>query len=319
MNLNNLFADELNGITTDFKAEVIAAEMIENNTPADRVLIVPIGAMNRPQNKDIDSVLSEVSEYDNKEYILIRTHKEGLYDKLPEGLFHNPISYSGDKTEQQVIEGIKRHRIEEKAARMFFLPFDTALFNARVQIALYENQLDKKFHNNQLINIFSPHWPIFKHLNVLQSNIFLQFLPVIHSIRDDWKAIETLFELIFLIPAHIKLRTMTKQDDTQKNTPVTSAIGAGSLGIDLTTGSVLDGGGFSEIVITFGPLSAAQVNNFIGNQQQEKVVLMLCDYLLPADLDIVIEYDLINHDRSCILPKEGETANNCTMGVSTYL
>lgn len=319
MNLNNLFANELNGITTDFKAEVIAAEIIENNTPADKVLIVPIGAMSRPQNKDIDSVLTEVSEYDNKEYIVIRTHKEGLYDKLPEGLFHNPISYLGDKTEQQVIEGIKRHRIEEKAARAFFLPFDTALFSGRVQIALYENQLDKKFHNNQLINIFSPHWEIFRHLNVLQSNIFLQFLPLIHSIRDDWQAIENLFELIFLIPAHLRVRTITKQDDTKEDTPVTSAIGVGSLGIDLTTGSPVDGGGFSEMVIKFGPLSAAQVNNFIGDQQQEKVVLMLCDYLVPADLDIVIEYDLIKSERICMLPKEGETVNNCTMGVSTYL
>ncbi len=323
MNLTNLFAEELNGITTDFKAEVIAAEMIENNTPADQVLIVPIGAMNRPQNKDIDSVLTEVSEYDNKEYILIRTHKEGLYDKLPEGLFHNPISYASEKTEQQVIEGIRRHRIEEKAARMFFLPFDAALYNARVQIALYENQLDKKFHNNQLINIFSPHWQIFQHLNVLQSNIFLQFLPVIHSIRDDWHAIATLFELMFLTPVHLKLRNQTIHDEAEaeaaEKPAVFSVIGGGSLGIDITTGSAVDGGCFSEIVITFGPMSADVVNHFTGDRQQEKIVLMLCDYLLPADLDIVIEYDFIRADKSFILPSENEPANNCTMGTSTYL
>ncbi len=320
MNLTNVFEDELNGVATDFRAEVIAAEMIENNTPAERVLIVPLGAMNRPQNKDIESVITEVSGYDNKEYILIRTHKEGLYDKLPEGLFHNPISYANDKSEQQVIDGIRLHRVEEKTARLFFLPFDAALFSARVQIALYENQLDKKFHNNQLINIFSPHWQIFQHLNVLQSNIFLQFLPLIHSIRDDWQAIETLLELMFLSPAKLKLRSLKKPAQTGiKKNNAQSEIGKGSLGIDLTTGHPIDGGGFDEMVITFGPITAERVSAFTQKAGQEGIVRMLCDYLVPADLDIAIEYDLVESERSFLLPHNQQTTDNCSMGVSTYL
>jgi len=320
MHLNNLFKNELNGISTDFKAEVIAAEMIENDTPAERILIMPIGARNRPQSKDIESVLKEVSEYDNKEYIVIKTHKEGLYDKLPEGLFHTPISYSVDKTEQQVIESIKRHRAEERTARKFFLPFDTAIYSSRIQIALYENQLDKKFHNNQLINIFSPHWEIFQHLNVLQSNIFLQYLPLIHAIRDDWREIEILLELMFQVPAHLSLQTYKKQEaGIGNNNMVCSAIGEGVLGIDMTTGDATDGGCFSEIVITFGPLSEDAVTNFTGKAAGETVVRMLCDYLLPADMDVVVEYEFIESEKCFILAEEGEASNNCTMGVSSYL
>ncbi len=319
MNITDLFPDELNGIGTDFKAEVIAAEMIENNTHADKILIVPLGAMNRPQSKDIRSVTKEVSGYDNKEYILIQTNKEGLYDKLPEGLFHTYIPYSADKNEKRVTEGIKQHRIEEKVARTFFLPFDVALFDARVQIALYEYQLDKKFHNNHLINIFKPHWQIFQYLNVLQSNIFLQFLPLIHIIRDDWQAIETLFELLFLTPAKLLMQNQARQNKTDKNSVVHSAKSDNLLGFDIILGDAAEGAGFAEIEVTFGPMSAEGVKNFTVEQQQEKIVQLLCDYLLPADMDVVIKYDFIESDRSFILPEEGKTSNNCTIGVSSFL
>ena len=319
MNLTNLFLDEINGVETDFRAEVIAAEMIENDVAADRILIVPLGALHRPLSKDVESIIKEVSEYDHKEYTLINTPKEGLYDKLPEGLFHHPVSYTPDKSEQQVIEAIKLHRVEEKAARNFFLPFDVALNNVRVQIALYENQLDKKFHFNQLVNIFSPHWEIFGDLNVMQANIFLQFLPLIHKMRDDWRAIEMFFELMFLTPAKLMMRNQRKQTRTDEDSTVYAGLGHSALGVDLTTGDYIDGGEFMEMVITFGPLSAERVSNFTGDQQLEKVTLMLCNFLLPADTDIVIEYDLILRERRFYLSEKGAIDNNCEIGVSTYL
>lgn len=320
MDISNSYTTDVNSIGTDFRAEVIAAEMIDNNIQADRILIVPLGALNRPQRKDIEGVEQEISEYDNKEYILIKTHKEGLYDKLPEGLFHTPIFYTSDKTEQQVVQAIKRHRLEEKAARTFFLPFDAGLNNVRALISLYEIQLDKKFHFNQLVNIFTDHWEIFKYLDVLQANLFLQFLPLIHKIRDDWRAIEVLFELMFQTPAKLTIQIQKKQVGADADLLlIDSKIGIGALGVDITTGDCFEGGDIAEMVITLGPVSAEQVAQFTWGKNQERVVLMLCDYLLPADMDIVIEYDFAKQDRSFYLSEAGEVGNNCEMGVSTYL
>jgi type VI secretion system protein ImpH len=320
MAIDNNYFENINDVATDFRAEVIAAEMIENGTPADRVLIVPLGGSDRPQRKDIEQVEQEVSNYDNKEYILIKTHKEGLYDKLPEGLFHQPISYAVDKTEQQVVEAIRRHRIEEKAARAFFLPFDASINNARVTIALYETQLDRKFHFNQLVNIFSPHWEIFEYLNATQANLFLQFLPLIHRIRDDWEAIEVLFELMFKAPVKLNLSIARKQRHKVDTADVLySQIGQGTLGVDITTGECIEGGDFAEMLITFGPVTATQVGDFTGLKNQEKVVLMLCDYLLPADMDIIIQYELAKQDQQFYLSEDKSLSNNCEMGISTYI
>lgn len=321
MHLTNIFQSQVNGIDTDFRAEVIASEMIEGNTPADRILIVPLGAMCRPQSKDVDSIFQEISEYDNKEYILINTHKEGLYDKLPEGLFHGTISQVSNQSDKQVIEAIRQHRKEEKDARKFFLPMDAAFNGLRVLITLYENQLDKKFHYNELVNIFSGYWEIFNHLDVRQANIFLQVLPLLHSIRDQWTAIEGILEQLFLAPVNITSRAVSNTHVSQSKNgfSMNTFLGQSSLGVDLITGSVTHDPGSSEIVITFGPLNSAQLYSFTGPRQQQKVAEMLFDYFFPADADVVIDYDLHKSDRGFQLSTPGEKESNCSMGVSTFL
>ena len=115
--LTNILADTFD---TDFKAEVIAAELIENNVPAEQVMIVLLGSMKRSYRKDVDAVTDEVSDYNNKEYTHITTHKEGIYDMLPEGLFHSPTLPKSVTTQKEIIESIKKHRVEERNARRFF-------------------------------------------------------------------------------------------------------------------------------------------------------------------------------------------------------
>ncbi len=321
MDLNMHFSDEINGVATDFRAEVIAVEMLENDVPGDRILIVPLGASGRPHSKDVEGVEEELSAYDHKEYVLIKAHKEGLYDQLPEGLFHTPISYTSDRAEQEVIEAIKRHRVEEKEARNFFLPFDAALNDARIKIALYESQLDKSFHSDQLVNIFCFHWEIFQHLNVYQAHIFLQFLPLIHRIRDDWDTIEVFFEWMFAVPAKVEMRNQVKKLEWEGSPGfvVTPGLGQCVLGVDLTTGDYVVGGEFVEMVVTLGPMSAAQVNEFTGDKQQGKILRLISDYLLPAEIDMVISYDFAKSDQNFLLSKQDEVSNNCEMGVSTFL
>src|SRR4028118_650953 len=84
----------------DFRAEVTAAEIAELGTQADRILILMIGAMKRPHQMDIVSIEEELSKHDHKEYVIVKTPREGIYDMLPEGLFHHPSSHKSTKTEK---------------------------------------------------------------------------------------------------------------------------------------------------------------------------------------------------------------------------
>jgi type VI secretion system protein ImpH len=304
-----------NSLERDFKAEVIAAEMVENNIPADRIMILMLGGLQRSYRKDVDSISEEISDYDHKEYFLIKTHKESMYDMLPEGLFHHAESNKSSKTEGEVIASIKRRRVEERNARRFFLPFEAAINHLRIQLALYENMLDKHSHYDETLKIFSNYWGIFKYLDSRQSNIFLHLLPILHEIRDEHPVIESILEMIFLLPVRVYLQSQLPQRPLN---PMISQLGNSMLGVDFTTGNSLYNSGEDEIVVTFGPLKNEEFQSFMPGTRNNRILEFLCDYFLPVHIDIVKKFELADKDKSARLADKLNNFNS-TLGADTYL
>ncbi len=310
--INNTISDNYD---TDYKAEVIAAEMIENGFPAEQIIIFMLGPLKRPYSKDVDTIADEIADYDHKEYFMVKTPKEGVYDMLPEGLFHLPNSHKSAKTEKEIIDSIKKCREEERNARRFFLPFEATISHLSVQMALYENTIDKRSHYDELIKLFSPHWKIFQYLDTRQANIFIHILPIIHEIRDEHRIIETIFELVFLLPVHITVR---RQLSLKLNKFILSDLANTRLGVDFTTGNNMYDDGDDEIVINIGPLDNDQFQPFMPESTGSKILELLCEYLLPVNIDIITKFDLIEEDKIMRFFYE-KNDMNCILGVDTYL
>lgn len=310
--LSNILADTFDA---DFKAEVIAAEMIDNNVPAEQIMILMLGSRKRSFRKDVDTVTEEISDYNNKEYILITTHKEGIYDMLPQGLFHSPTLPKKANSQKEIIDNIKKHRTEEKNARRLFLPFEAAINHLRIQMALFESRLDKGAHHDDLVNLFKSHWGIFKYLDTTQSDIFLQVLPLIHDIRDDYEAGAIVFELLLSVPVKISGRL---QGTVKSANPIFSSLNDTQLGINFTTGNEVYDGGEDEIVVTIGPISNKNLKQFMPGAKKGNILEMLCDYLLPVHVDITTDFELYETEKSMRLADK-ENDFNSTMGLSTYL
>ena len=308
---NNLFTS----LDKDFKAEVIAAEMVENGTDADRILILMLGALKRSFSKDVSSIEEELSDYDHKEYVIVNTPREGIYDMLPEGLFHHPTSHKSAKTEKEIIKIMKKRKDEERSARKFFVPFEATINFQRMQMALYENRLDKRSHYDDLLSIFSDHWEIFDYLNPRQANIFLHLIPILHDIRDDHPVVEKVMEMIFLFPFQITLRSELPKKPEES---FLSELGEDMLGVDFTTGNLLFDDGVDEIHIKIGPLSKEACTEFIPGTTNSKILRLLTDYLLPVHVDIITEFDLENEDRLIRLADESGDLNTM-LGEDTYL
>lgn len=302
-------------LENDFKAETIAAEMVEHGTPADRILILMLGAMKRTFRKDVELVEEELSGYDHKEYVLLKTPKEGIYDMLPEGLFHPPAVKQKNATEKDIIKAMKQRRVEEQNARKFFLPFEATINHLRMQMALYENMLDKRSHYSEMVDIFKDQWDIFQYLDARQSNIFLHLIPVLHDIRDIHDVIETVMEMIFLLPVKISLRTRLPMHSAA---PIMSKMGETNLGINLTTGSKIYDEGVEEILITIGPITNAVRHSFMEQRSNEKILTLLCDYLLPVHMDIVTEFVIDEKDKFTRLADKVNDYNS-VLGGDTWL
>jgi hypothetical protein len=311
-NLSNILADTFD---VDFKAEVIAAELIDNNVPAEQIMILMLGARKRAFSKDVDTVTDEISDYNNKEYTLITTHKEGIYDMLPQGLFHSPTLAKNATTQEEIIANIKKHRVEESNARRLFLPFEAAINHLRVQMALFESRLDKGAHHNDLVNLFKNHWGIFKYLDTAQSDIFLQILPLIHDMRDDYDAAAVVIELLLAVPVKITGRL---QESLKCKKPVFSSLNDTQLGINFTTGNEVYNGGEDEIVVTIGPMDNARLKQFMPGTKNGKILESLFDYLLPVHVDINTSFELFDIEKGMRLADK-ENSFNATLGLSTSI
>lgn len=308
-------ATAFSSLDNDFRADVTAAEKVESGTPEDRILIQSMGALKRPFRRDVEAIDKVTSEYTGKDYVVIKTPKEGIYDMLPEGLFHQPSAHIYSATEKELIKAIKARKAEEEESRLFFLPFEAAFGSLRIQMALYEAKLDKRTHYDELVRIFRGQWEIFRYLDTRQADLFLHLIPILHDIRDDYVAIETILELVFELPVRL---TVQPQAPVLQAEPVLSRMGESLLGIDFTTGNAVHDEGVDEFLIKIGPLSGELFQTFMPGGTNHKILELLYDYLLPVHLDVVTELELHNTDR-VVRFVEGKNVQNSVLGTDTYL
>ncbi len=298
----------------DFKAEVLAAEMVEHGTPADRILILMTGALKRSFRKDVETIEEDISEYDHKEYTLLKTPKEGIYDMLPQGLFHEHSAARSLRSEEDVIKLMKKRRAEEQHARKFFLPFEATINHLRMQMAMYENKLDKRSHYDELLNIFKDQWEIFEYLDPRQANIFLHLIPILHDVRDVHHSVEEIMQSIFQLPVEIYVAPRLPEHPAA---PILSMMGESMLGVDLTTGSRVYDEGIDEINVVIGPITSEARHEFMDGRKNEKILELLCDYLLPVHMDVVKEF--IVEEKFRVMRLADANTLNSVLGADTWL
>ncbi len=115
-NANNIMDNKItaaNRLDTDYRAEVVAAGLIGAGMDAGKILIVREKGDKRHVSKDVSGLRQGFSQEDLMEYLYISTNRTSIYDAIPENIFHQPLNTAGKKTQEDVIDEIKRHRQEE--------------------------------------------------------------------------------------------------------------------------------------------------------------------------------------------------------------
>lgn len=304
-----------NELFTDYKAVAHAADLIERDIiAADRIEIIPLGPDKRAFAKDIEETSVYYSEKRRHDRIRIHVNREGLYDMLPEGLFHRPPTGSAGMDEESMIKDIRERREEEKQARLFFTPFDAEINHVRIMTELYENMLDKKTTYSDLSRIFEFGWDEFNLLNKEQSIIWMHLLPEIQQKRNDIdfasKVLTALFNLpIAIVDATANVKPIKIADDLQIQ------LGSGSLGIDTIIGDSFMPE-HESFNINIGPTSPQELVNFIPGQKNRAILDMAINYLMPVDTEVNVELLTAPDLQETVLSEDGERA---FLGYTVYL
>ena len=272
----------INSYHTDLKAEVIVSSLLDANVNEDTICIQNQSVFDRSFRKDVvNAKLVELKNFD--EVIELTLSRDGLYDLLPEGIFHQSYKDSSSSV-RKMVEEHKRFKIEEQAARRFFTPFENEFFHQKVNIEKQE----KKFYtsvNAEKNEILKHFWKLDTALPKDGAKQLIEFLPQASAICNNIQLMqETLSKII-----NEKVSIKVLENETTYNAETEISIDDMLLGINL-----LNGKSFTECLpaleFTIGPLVNTTIDQYLPKQPYQKLVQRFFEYFTPLEAEIKITF-----------------------------
>lgn len=279
----------VNKLDTDFKAEIVAAGLIETGVDAEKIVMVRENGDKRHVSKDIAKIEHHFSSQDLMEYLYIHTNRYGIYDAIPENILHQPFNSSKQKNQEDIISEIRHHRQEEFYARHFFRPFEMIIDRLMIDVHIYERRFDKKNFYGNLQNILSRYTPVLKLMTLKQAVFFIKVIPMLRRLTKDYTLMGQVLGILLEAPVKVtmgKLSTITVENS--------SDIISDEWILDVN--SVLEDtlqDGYRGIEITIGPMDTESIISYYPGHKNENLLNQLLAMMLPANLVRNIEFETI--------------------------
>lgn len=304
--------DDINTLDTDFRAEVVVAGLLKAEQDEDRIVIVRQRGNMRDVSKDVSKTEYVYSDYDLLEYLYIYTNRLGIYDSLPEGIFHQPENSRRLRSTEDVVREIRSQREEEKLARRFFRPFEMAIDQLLVDAQLYEQKFDKAHVYGNLCNILKEQWHILRYMNLRQGILFLRIVPLIAEVLQDYEKMGAVMSIILNCPVCIKEGRKSDKvlPDREKN-----GLGKFKLGVNFVLGKIVESDN-PDLNIVIGPINTIEMKSFRSNGNNKQILKRLIDMIIPFDRNKNIEYRLSKTDTKFRLSGKGHATY---LGINTRL
>jgi len=184
-NTSNI-STELLSFPVDFRAEVLAGEIVDSSDQEIYVSMNRQGNFRRNFDRDVICI-TPLEDHTLYEKFQLKMNREGFYDFLPEELFH----FDQIKKTNEVQTFTQKHIVkkqEEDNARAFFSPFEDAFSQLMLQLEIIEkNNADQAFADEFLPAFYNTNH--FK-FNQIQRAKLNYFLPLSYKFRGKPEFIE---------------------------------------------------------------------------------------------------------------------------------
>ncbi|AYZ12190.1 hypothetical protein EGY05_09750 [Chryseobacterium arthrosphaerae] len=310
---NNIVDMHYNKLQTDFKAEAVAVNLLKYHRTVSNIFIDRVGVNDRAYLKDIKSISSSYLGFD-EEVFTIESYREGIYDYLPEGLFHPPSLGASRKNVDTVVREIRKQKKVEEDARKFFRPFELEVFFTEISALLKESEFDITSNTDALLDTVSELWPLVRMLDKQSAYIFMHILPFFHQIRGDKRWFERCMTAFLQVPVEVTF-SPNVIDEIEKNDD-SMLLGNSRLGVTyIPSGRHMDGQ--RNWVVNIGPIPYEEMKKYIPGNPFRKVLQALYDYFLPVTVDV--EENFVTEKVEYSFSLEDDDRNASRLGYSTFL
>lgn len=297
----------IQNILYDIKAEALIADLIENGLKSEDFIAIPKGTFKRRYARDIDST-DEMKFENGQKAVRFFLNRDGLYDSLPEGLFHEK-NVKSEKESEKISKESKKLKAEEKAVREFFLPFENEMFYQRVQLELEERNVLSRFSENLFDDIYPEFWNLDKSLNRKYVSRMILLLHFSHRIAGNCNLTAKCLETILDEEVSVEIVRYNNSDKitvgSDKNAEQKCLLGSGELGVDFVSGEKFDD--LSKIMeFKIGPLKNSSAVDYLDNGTVSKFLKCFFGYFVPAELDVKSVIIVDELEQNFILTEIGE-------------
>ncbi len=305
------YIEQLNRLPVDIRAEILLANLLESGVSMEELVVSPVGLFRRNFQNDVGKADILELQRSAQKRIRLEVNRDGLYDALPEGLFHQPTQSKPPGNKQEILKEIKRQQEREAAARKFFLPLEQEYYRLRVKLVLEERKY--LFDGEGLMegDLFSEFWNFPSFLTPQQVHNLLYLLPMVHRIAGDWEQIRLSFETI-LEDAVQLVQNQPLRHTVSQTSP---ALGDARLGVDWIMGEQYDDV-HSSILIQVLPTDPQRMNTYLPGGVGVQLIDYLSQYLLPLETDYRVEVKIAADYQHFFVTEEQYSS---LLGYTTYL
>lgn len=302
---------DYNNLSTDYKAEVIAYNIWKYYKEVDYVFLKKLGSNNRSFHKDLKAIKEEYIDL-NEKIISVESYREGIYDYMPEGVFHPPSLKGKGQNITEVVEQIRYEKRIEKKAREFFQPFELEIYFSHLKALELSDSFDVIADKSEFLNMIEQLWPLLKSLDLKSAKIFACLLPYFHSARGKKSWIEKCLGSFLNIPVKVSFtpNKISELDDLSSELVLSE--------IRLGLSSVLTGDHFDgerNWKFSFGPIKYEDLHLYLNGSPLRQLLDVIYDYCLPVTVTVEQEFITNRNENSFKI----ENNNNSLLGYSTYL
>jgi hypothetical protein len=273
----------INSYPSDIKAEVLMADLIENGLTDSDFLIYFASLFKRGFSRDILNA-DQVMLNDTQETLAVYVARDGLYDLLPEGLFHASPESVVSSGKGMASDSRKDRKIEEETRR-FFLPFENEFFYQRIQLELNERAILRKLSDSSLDEFFLEFWKLDRSLPEELIVRLSAMLPFVREIAGDFEMTSSCLGVLLDEDVTHTIHYSSGPDPGSGNGSTSGArLGKAVLGADLITeGYHLES--CKTIKFSIGPLKKTGIEPYLKNGEITRFISCFCSFFLPAEMD----------------------------------
>lgn len=301
--------NKINSIPYDLRAEIVLSSLLENcNEFGYEFLIDYQGQFKRPYSTDVLGCEVVDYEYDATQFLKVDISRDGIYDSLPEGVFHYPKTERLNRSVDDMTKEYRLQQKEEESARKFFMPFENEFFLNGLMRDKAEKEFLLRLNQGKPIDFLIEFWDIDKTLPETLVSKFIRLLPYLHKLVG--KLDKTAYCLEYLLDEQVEIVELGYHDLSESNQNVT--LDNCFLGLDMISGmSYMD---YSlNIEFKIGPLKNSAFTDYIHNGGIRRFIDLFYEYFLPVEIDV---------KTTVILPLEIEQFNfnqDPILGITTRI